>query len=72
MLLKIERYLNNIVPNNCMVFMRTKTIKGKKYCYLVRGIWQHGQCRQKVVRYLGKYGDIYKESKKTEKKGSER
>ncbi|MBS3176571.1 hypothetical protein J4457_05015 [Candidatus Woesearchaeota archaeon] len=42
-----------------MAFIRTKIIKGRKYCYLVKGSWNNGKCRQKVIRYLGSYDDIY-------------
>ncbi|MBS3128070.1 hypothetical protein J4410_02905 [Candidatus Woesearchaeota archaeon] len=45
-----------------MVFVRTKMIKGHRYCYLVKGIWTQGKCRQKVIRYLGKYGDLHKKN----------
>ncbi|HIH37618.1 hypothetical protein J4460_01625 [Candidatus Woesearchaeota archaeon] len=36
-----------------MTYLRTKTIKGKKYYYLVKGVYENGKVRQKVVKYLG-------------------
>lgn len=36
-----------------MAYIRTKTIKGREYRYLVRGIRDGKRVRQKVIRYLG-------------------
>jgi hypothetical protein len=40
------------------VYVRTKTIKGHVYYYLVRGERQGGKVKQKVVRYLGKHPGV--------------
>ena len=37
-----------------MAFVRTKTIKGAKYAYLVENTWGAKGARQKVLKYLGK------------------
>lgn len=36
-----------------VAYIRTKTIKGRDYLYLVRGVREGASVRQKVVRYLG-------------------
>lgn len=40
------------------MFIRKKFIKGHEYWYLVKNTWQGGKSRQKVVKYLGKYGSF--------------
>lgn len=35
------------------MFVRAKTIKGKKYAYLVKNQWKKGKVRQHVKKYLG-------------------
>lgn len=37
----------------CCVFVRSKTIKGKKYAYLVKNTWKKGKVKQQVKKYLG-------------------
>ncbi len=39
-----------------MSFIRTKTIRGNKYDYLVRNKRVNGKVVQKVIKYLGKTG----------------
>ena len=36
------------------MFVRAKTIKNKKYGYLVENIWKNGKVKQKTKKYLGK------------------
>lgn len=45
-----------------MVFVRTKTIKGKKYAYLVENIWTPAGPRQRSKDYLGRVYDFRRES----------
>lgn len=40
------------MPN--FVFVRTKTVKGKQYAYLVENEWVRGRSKQRVVAYLGR------------------
>jgi hypothetical protein len=40
------------------MFVRAKTIKGKKYGYLVENSWKKGKVKQQVKKYLGKIVDI--------------
>lgn len=35
------------------MFVRAKTIKGKKYAYLVKNQWKKGKVKQHVKKYLG-------------------
>ena len=35
------------------MFVRAKTIKGKKYAYLVKNQWKRGKVKQHVKKYLG-------------------
>jgi hypothetical protein len=35
------------------MFVRAKTIKGKKYAYLVKNQWKKGKVKQQVKKYLG-------------------
>jgi hypothetical protein len=37
-----------------MSYVRTKTIKGIEYRYLVEGVREGGKVRQKVIKYLGR------------------
>lgn len=37
-----------------MAFVRTKTIGGKPYAYLVENRWEQGRARQSVTQYLGR------------------
>ncbi len=41
-----------------MAFVRTKTIKGAEYHYLVEGVREDGKVRQKVVCYLGQHASV--------------
>jgi hypothetical protein len=41
-----------------MVFVRAKTIKGKKYAYLVENTWKNGKVKQSTKKYLGKVIDF--------------
>ncbi|MCA9478601.1 MAG: hypothetical protein KC535_05630, partial [Nanoarchaeota archaeon] len=36
------------------MFVRAKTVKGKKYAYLVENSWKKGKVKQLVKRYLGR------------------
>ena len=40
------------------MFVRAKTVKGKKYAYLVRNKWKKGKVKQEIVKYLGKIVEI--------------
>lgn len=46
-----------------MVYLRTKTVKGEKYAYLVRSVWdpKKGTSKQETIKYLGKASEITKE-----------
>ncbi|MDD9953439.1 MAG: hypothetical protein OXR66_03820 [Candidatus Woesearchaeota archaeon] len=35
------------------MFIRVKTISGKKYAYLVENTWKNGKTKQRVKKYLG-------------------
>lgn len=37
-----------------MSFVRAKTVKGKKYAYLVENVWNKGKVKQQVKKYLGR------------------
>lgn len=37
-----------------MAFERIKTVKGKKYKYLVENVRENGKVKQKIVKYLGR------------------
>ena len=41
-----------------MAFVRTKTVKGIEYHYLVEGIREDGKVRQRVVCYLGQHASV--------------
>ncbi len=45
-----------------MVFVRTKTIKSKKYAYLVENTWTPAGPRQKSKEYLGRVYDFRREN----------
>ena len=36
------------------MFVRAKTVKGKKYGYLVENTWKRGKVKQVVKKYLGR------------------
>jgi hypothetical protein len=36
-----------------MAYFRYKKIKGKKYYYIVESYWTNGQCKQRVLVYIG-------------------
>lgn len=38
------------------MFLRKKIIKGHEYWYLVKNVYMEGKNKQKVVKYLGKWG----------------
>ncbi|MBN1175237.1 hypothetical protein JXA48_01195 [Candidatus Woesearchaeota archaeon] len=40
------------------MFVRAKTIKGKKYAYLVKNQWKKGKVKQHVKKYLGPIVEI--------------
>lgn len=40
------------------IFVRAKTVKGKKYAYLVKNIWKKGKVKQITKKYLGKIIDL--------------
>ncbi len=46
-----------------MVYIRAKAVKGEKYLYLVRSIWdsKNNTSRQETVKYLGKASNVTKE-----------
>lgn len=39
-------------------FVRTKTIKGNTYYYLVEGVRDGAKVRQRVLLYLGRYASV--------------
>lgn len=45
-----------------MVYIRTKTVKGEKYLYLVRSVWdsKNNTSRQETIKYLGKISNVTK------------
>ena len=43
-----------------MAYIRTKTIYGKQYRYLVERKWVDGKVVQKVLKYLGRAEPVYK------------
>jgi hypothetical protein len=58
-----------------MPYVRSKTLKGRQYYYLVHGQRVDGKVKQSVIAYLGEHqtvGDAYlhwmRESRKPEKK----
>jgi len=50
-----------------MSYTRIKTIKGRQYKYLVRGVREGNSVRQKVIKYLGPVEPKYRIGKKREK-----
>lgn len=46
-----------------MVYLRTKTVKGEKYLYLVKSIWdsKKNTSKQETIKYLGKASEITKD-----------
>ena len=46
-----------------MVYLRTKTVKGEKYLYLVKSVWdsKKNTSKQETIKYLGKAADITKD-----------
>lgn len=46
-----------------LVYLRTKIVKGEKYLYLVRSVWdpKKNTSRQETIKYLGKASEITKE-----------
>lgn len=45
-----------------MVYIRSKTVKGEKYLYLVKSIWdsKKNSSRQETIKYLGKSSEVTK------------
>ena len=45
-----------------MVFLRYKIVKGEKYFYLVKSVWdsKHNTSRQETIKYLGKISEFTK------------
>lgn len=43
-----------------MVYVRTKSVGGEKYAYIVKSVWDpdRGAPRQKIVKYLGRYSEV--------------
>jgi hypothetical protein len=46
-----------------MAYVRTKTVHGRQYRYLVEGKWIGGKVVQKVLKYLGPADPIYNKEK---------
>lgn len=46
-----------------MVYLRTKTVKGEKYLYLVKSVWdsKKNTSKQETIKYLGKASEITKD-----------
>lgn len=46
-----------------MVYLRTKTVKGERYLYLVKSVWdaKKNTSRQETIKYLGKASSITKD-----------
>lgn len=46
-----------------MVYLRAKTVKGEKYLYLVKSIWdsKKNMSKQETIKYLGKASEIIKD-----------
>jgi hypothetical protein len=44
-----------------MAFIRTKTLKGNRYAYLVENVWTDKGPRQKAKKYLGRVYDFRRE-----------
>lgn len=46
-----------------MVYLRAKTVKGEKYLYLVRSVWdpKRNTSRQEIIKYLGKTSNVTKD-----------
>ena len=46
-----------------MVYLRAKTVKGEKYLYLVKSVWdsKKNTSKQETIKYLGKASDITKD-----------
>ncbi len=40
------------------MFVRAKTVKGKKYAYIVKNSWKRGKVKQETKKYLGRVIDI--------------
>lgn len=45
-----------------MVYLRTKTVKGERYLYLVKSVWdaKKNTSRQETIKYLGKSSEVTK------------
>jgi len=43
-----------------MVYIRAKSVRGDKYLYLVRSVWdsERGTSRQEIIKYLGKASEV--------------
>jgi len=50
-------------PNATVVYLRAKTVKGEKYLYLVKSVWNSKQntSRQEIIKYLGKASEVTKD-----------
>jgi MerR family transcriptional regulator, light-induced transcriptional regulator len=46
-----------------MVYLRTKTVKGERYLYLVKSVWdsKKNTSRQQTIKYLGKSSEVTKQ-----------
>ena len=46
-----------------MVYLRTKTVKGERYLYLVKSVWdpKKNTSRQETIKYLGKSSQVTKQ-----------
>lgn len=46
-----------------MVYLRAKTVKGERYLYLVKSVWdaKNSTSRQETIKYLGKESEITKD-----------
>jgi hypothetical protein len=47
------RFLGTTFLPSCTVFVRVKTISGRRYAYLVEGVREGRRVRQKTLCYLG-------------------
>jgi len=41
-----------------VAFVRSKTVKGQTYSYLVENRWEEGKTRQRVLLYLGHHATV--------------
>ena len=51
-----------------MAFVRSKTVKGKRYLYRVESYRDHGKVRQRVLEYIGRAEPATRQKKKPKKR----